>query len=137
MNPFLTSILILLSLSVFSQKLEKFEFSECLDEELTYSINNRIVSQKFEDDLFVIEISVVVNCCGNELGSIDVDGDTLRLFSSARPEPVEDENGDLVEYVSIECDCICCFTFKYFISGLEKKAYSVFYEDKPIKESEH
>lgn len=133
MKPFLTSILFLLSLSVFSQKLEKFEFSECLDEVNIDKLNNRIVSQKFLDDLFVIEISVVVNCCGNELGSIEVDGDNLRLFSSARPEPVEDENGELVQYVSVACDCVCCFTFKYHISGLEKKTYTVFYESKPIK----
>ena len=115
-------------------KLLQFETSECQPDHNMSSLQDRIVSQKFKDDLFYIHIELIANCCYGDIGSIEVKNDTLKLFFKGKPYPLINEKGEITGYSSesLMCDCDCCFNFKYIISGLEKKDYVVLANNKEI-----
>lgn len=115
-------------------KLLLFETSECQPDHNMSSLQDRIVSQKFEEDIFSIHIELIANCCFGDLGSIEVKNDTLKLFFRGKPYPLINEKGEITGYSneSLMCDCDCCFNFKYSIKGLEKKDYVVLANNKEI-----
>lgn len=137
----LTFIFTLLGFLVFGQSSFKslsldFKPSECIDEVEVYRLNERIVSQKFLNNEWHIEIAVKANCCGGRKGLARLSGDSLFLSALVIPEYDIGENGDTLRSYFLECDCDCCFQYNYVIRGVEQKELKVFYNDKLLSLSQ-
>ncbi len=118
-------------------RLVKFETSECHTDINIYKINNRIVSIEKYGDTTVIEISIKANCCISQKPAIKQYSDTLDLiFDYSVPEYII-ENGDTVLIVEEECECECCYSFKYFLLGLEDRSYIYRADNSIINKSKH
>lgn len=113
------------------------ERSECIEEDHLYSLQNRIVFQEIKDSIYIIEIAVIANCCIGDFGKVEALEDTLKLFYYGQEYPEINEKGDTKGWFSEECECDCCFHFKYYIKGLNQNNYIVFANNKRIEHSSH
>lgn len=130
-------ILILVHLDLFSQgndkvKLLHFTSSEC-DNDINYlSVRNRIISLTFKDSILNIQVGLLKNCCLNDHGAIKYNQDTLFLYSNGKESSHVNENGDTT-WISSICDCDCCFSFNYEISGLKKIPKTIISDTSTLK----
>ncbi|NOQ26932.1 MAG: hypothetical protein GQ564_16345 [Bacteroidales bacterium] len=118
-------------------RLIKFEPSECQDEFHVYQLNNRIVSFEKHGDTTVIEISVKANCCISLKPDIKLYSDTIDLIYDYSETEYVVEKGDTFMIFQEECDCECCFSFKYHLLGLENKSYVYLAGNSIIDFSQH
>ena len=119
-------------------RLVKFEPSECQDEYHVYKLNNRIVSLEKHSDTTLIEISVKANCCISMNPKIKVLSDTINLIYDFYEPKLREENGDTsLIIVQEECDCECCFSFKYYLTGLGDKNYVYRTKNETLEFSRH
>lgn len=115
-------LLIIFQTGVYCQnnsqiELVGFEPSECLEEVHVYELNNRIVSIERYSDTTIVEISIRANCCISLIPNIIVTGDTIDLDFDYYEPIVQPDNGDTIVIIREECDCDCCFSLRYFLTG--------------------
>ena len=116
MRTILTILLVTHFTVSSAQVLEKFEFSECMQECMGDS--TRIDKFVQTNDLTEINLTAYANCIGNLEGHIKLRSDTLNLIYFLKPTRVQNKKTGKMEeyYEAAMCDCI--FKFYYTIRGL-------------------
>lgn len=110
--------------------------SQCEDHKDIYRLNERISSLKLENGLLTIELAVVENCCGIDVGFATIKNDTLILYSQGESILDTLSNGKVIGEM-IVCDCDCCFTLHFELERVAQLPSVVLYNGKQITESEH
>lgn len=110
--------------------------SECKGSNDIYRLNKRISDLALENGLLTIELAVVENCCGIEVGFATIIDDTLWLY--AQGESILDTlpSGRIVGEMVV-CDCDCCFSLHYELESVHQMPSVVMYNRKQITASEH
>jgi hypothetical protein len=101
-----------------------------------YRLNERISDMTLENGLLNIELAVVENCCGIDVGFATIIDDTLRLYAQAESILDTLPNGRIIGE-TILCDCDCCFSLHYELEEVDQIPSAVLYNGKLITESEH
>ncbi len=120
---YLIILFIFYTISVNCQeiKLVNFIFSDCDKSVDVYRIKTRIINQNFSGDTLQINVGLVALCCVDFLPSIKFENDTLDLLYT--------ETG-------VPCDCVCCYQFSYYITGITSKTFKVKLQSKFIELSD-
>ena len=118
-------ISVLLAGQVLGQKtkdveLIEFNQSACDKSSDPYRIQPRIISLKHLTDTLLIEIGFAATCCLEYIPKIKYSADTLYFSYLAKDE------GDA-------CFCICCYSFKHKIKGIDNTKFIVKLYDQTIK----
>lgn len=137
-------LILLLSSSLFSSsqdnpdiKLVKFEPSECTDEVHAYNLNNRIVSIEKHADTTIVEVSVKANCCISINPSIHSNLDTIDLvYNDLKPDTIINQL-DTFLTIEEECECLCCFNFRFYLMGLDNDSFTYKTDNQIIEFSKH
>ncbi|MFN7494621.1 MAG: hypothetical protein ACK5RG_17000 [Cyclobacteriaceae bacterium] len=104
-------------------KLIKWSSENC---DQTYDpgrLQNRLTRLDTRDGIVSITVNFTENCCAQFNPVIEFKGDKLYLY------PYK-EYGDEI------CECDCCFSINYEISGIEAKNLKVYFKDEEVKLSE-
>jgi len=139
MKNALAFFLTLSSLFVFSQQkieLIRFSSSDCDKDENAHCIRNRIISQQYIDSILYLTIGVMTNCCDNDYGLAELNGDTISVSSYGKTDLEIDKHGDTT-YTSVVCACFCCFTFIYELKSLKDKPYVIKWNTSILELSPH
>ena len=115
-------------------KLVSFQPSNCNSEDAPSRLRQRIISTEYNNGNLLIEVAVVANCfIEHTIGKINVINDKLFLFYyKEEKETTTTVDGDtVVTILTIQADCECCFSFTYFIEGVNKEFnfYALNYEE--------
>lgn len=102
-----------------SVKLINWNATSCEHSLFLRDVVTRISSIDVQDSITTITISFSENCCADFAPYIALRGDSLCLFPFQK-------------YIGGYCNCNCCFSIQYEISGLIGKDYQTFFQDKKV-----
>lgn len=101
----------------------------------TRYIQERIVEISLNSDTLKVLVTTEMNCASGEKASIQVQGDSLYLYSDF-PDSIPNiiNKGDTISWSEPDmADCSCCFTLEYKIKDLQSKDYIVLINDKVLE----
>ena len=106
----------------------------CEEFYLTRYVQERVVEKYLKFDTLTVVVSIEMNCASGEKASLNIQGDTLKLYSDYTDSiPSTNEKGDTISWSEPEmADCSCYFTLEYKIKGLNSSNYIVIVNDKEL-----
>ena len=115
-------------------ELVAYKQKPCEDFYLSEYVQERVIEKHLEFDTLIVVVSIEMNCASGEKASINIQGDTLNLYSDYPDSiPVTSDKGDTISWSEPEmADCSCCFTLEYKIKGLNSSNYKVFVNNKEL-----
>jgi len=118
-----TTLLIFWSILAFGQdvRLVDFQSTDCDENSDPYRLLTRIIQQEFHGDTLQIKVGTTATCCVDLIPSIAFKQDTLSLH---------------LEETGIGCECICCYQFNFYITGLNDKKFGVKLLSNTIEQSD-
>ncbi len=97
-----------------SNKIELIEFnqSQCDNTSDPYRIKPRIISINHFKDTLDLEIGFAYTCCVELIPNLNYNADTLNITYNVKDG-------------SIECSCICCYSFEHKIKGINSNNVTI------------
>ncbi|WP_196888906.1 hypothetical protein [Aureivirga sp. CE67] len=140
MKTSLIIFLFFISFITYSQEVELVNFKsynyDNRDPNFEY-LENRVISEKIENDIYTIKVGVITDCCDKENGFAFLKNNTLLLEIEDKirsrktlKNPSKNIEIEIIEFE--ECESLCYFELEYSVNGIKNKPETIKFQNRTL-----